>query len=142
MPLITYMRQCLKAWRVIQQNGGIGGSCWKILRGVDLRAGTLVGIDKYGNKYFKNDNYFVARNRWVEYSPTRYWDFDGSQIPPEWHRWIHQMTDDPPTEVPPVQRKFIWPHHKENLSGTPQRYVPSTTTRPKIESWQPPVPAK
>lgn len=33
-----------------------------------LRPGTLVGTDKYGNKYYENPKYFYGRNRWVEYA--------------------------------------------------------------------------
>lgn len=35
----------------------------------NLRPGTLVGTDKYGNKYYENPHYFYGRNRWVEYAP-------------------------------------------------------------------------
>lgn len=48
------------------------------------------------------------------------------------------MTDDPPTTHPPVARKFIWETHKFNVSGTPEQYVPYSTTRKKIHEWIPP----
>lgn len=35
----------------------------------NLRPGTLVGIDRYGNKYYENPHYFYSRNRWIEYAP-------------------------------------------------------------------------
>lgn len=35
----------------------------------EVKIGTLVGTDKYGNKYYENNRYFYGRNRWVEYSP-------------------------------------------------------------------------
>uniref|UniRef100_A0A8C0UPA0 NADH dehydrogenase [ubiquinone] 1 alpha subcomplex subunit 12 n=1 Tax=Cyanistes caeruleus TaxID=156563 RepID=A0A8C0UPA0_CYACU len=54
------------------------------------------------------------------------------------HRWLHAMTDDPPTTHPPVPRKFIWENHKFNVSGTPEQYVPYSTTRKKIHEWIPP----
>ncbi|PIK40893.1 putative NADH dehydrogenase [Apostichopus japonicus] len=125
-------------FETIRVNGGIRGCCWKLLRGEDLRIGTLIGEDRYGNRYYQNNNYFVARHRWVEYRKDRYWDFDASLVPPEWHRWLHLMTDEPPTTAPLIDRKFIWKEHEENLSGTKRQYVPSTTTRPKIEEWIPP----
>ena len=31
------------------------------------RVGTLVGEDKFGNKYFEDNSYFMPRNRWVVY---------------------------------------------------------------------------
>lgn len=51
--------------------------------------GTLVGTDKYGNKYFENNYYFYGRNRWVEYAPHVHMNYDGSQIPAEWFGWMH-----------------------------------------------------
>ena len=35
----------------------------------ELKLGTLVGTDKYGNKYYQNKRFFYGRNRWVEYAP-------------------------------------------------------------------------
>lgn len=58
-------------------------------RNDDLKTGKLIGIDKYGNRYFENPYYFYGRNRWVEYSPHVNMDYDGSQIPAEWYGWMH-----------------------------------------------------
>lgn len=55
----------------------------------DIKAGKLVGEDKYGNKYFENPYYFYGRNRWVEYAPHVNMDYDGSQICAEWYGWMH-----------------------------------------------------
>lgn len=112
-------------------------SAWKLFRMDDLRMGTLVGTDKFGNQYFENNRFFYGRNRWVEYGDQYHFDYDGSQVPPEWHRWLHYTTDDPPTKVPPVARKWIM-EHTENMSGTSQAYMPYSTTRPKIQPWVPP----
>lgn len=60
-----------------------------IYRYDDIKPGTLVGEDKYGNKYFENGYYFYGRNRWVEYAPHINLDYDGSQIPAEWFGWMH-----------------------------------------------------
>eukprot|EP00069_Balaena_mysticetus_P009549 bmy_20226T0 len=35
------------------------------------------------------------------------------------------------------KHKFIWTNHKFNVSGTPQQYVPYSTTRKKIQEWVP-----
>lgn len=79
------------------------------------RAGTLVGEDKFGNKYFEDNSYFMPRNRWVVY-PEKVWlDYDASQVPPEWHRWLHHIADKPPTIEPPVDHKWIL-QHTENTS--------------------------
>jgi NADH:ubiquinone oxidoreductase subunit len=57
----------------------------------------------------------MPRNRWVQF-PEKVWlDYDASQVPPEWHRWLHHMTDEPPTVKPPVDHKWIL-EHKENSS--------------------------
>jgi len=58
-------------------------------RNDDLKIGTLVGIDKYGNKYFENPYYFYGRNRWIEFAPHVNMDYDGSMIPAEWYGWMH-----------------------------------------------------
>lgn len=98
--------------------------------------GTLMGVDKYGNKYFENNEYMHGKNRWVVYSDRAYLDYDGSQIPAEWHGWMHYITDIPPTKADyPKHRWMI--DHEENLTGTPAQYVPYSTTRPKIASWKP-----
>jgi len=99
------------------------------------RIGSVVGTDKFGNKYIENNSYFLGRNRMVEYSSDYY---DGSQIPPEWHRWIHYMTEHPPTS----EKGKIWePKWKaefdENRSGSAKQYVPASTTKQKIHEWDP-----
>lgn len=63
-------------------------------------------------------------------------DYDGSQIPAEWHRWMHYMTDNPPTVEKLVQYKWL-DGHRENMTGTRQAYMPYDTVPPKIESWKP-----
>ncbi|PVD24360.1 hypothetical protein C0Q70_14841 [Pomacea canaliculata] len=103
----------------------------------ELKTGTLVGEDDYGNKYYQNPMYFMGRSRWVEYSPAVGMDYDGSQVPPEWHRWLSYMSDEPPTVAKLV--KYPWMQkHTENLSGTPQAYVPYSTVPAKIQAWTPP----
>ena len=56
-----------------------------------------------------NNEYPVSRNRFVVYAEKTFeqrYDFDASDVPAEWHRWLHYMTDDPPTDdgVPPIER--------------------------------------
>jgi len=105
----------------------------------ELKIGTLVGTDKYGNKYFENNEYFYGRNRWIDYNVKHGVDYDGSMVPPEWYGWLHYKTDQPPTVKPPVQYKWIV-DHTENKSGTSAQYVPYTTTRQKVQQWVPPKP--
>lgn len=88
----------------------------------DLKIGTLVGADKYGNKYYENPYYFYGRNRWVEYAHHQNMDYDGSQIPAEWFGWMHYKTDLPPIrDGKRVQHKWM-ANHSENLSGTKGKF--------------------
>lgn len=103
-----------------------------------MKYGNLVGIDKYGNKYFENKSYFIARSRWIDYAPKYGYDFDGSQVPADWHRWLHYMTDDPPSKVKPCPDREWMIDHEQNWSGTTNQYVPYSTVKPKIKSWVPP----
>ena len=51
----------------------------------DTKAGTLIGIDRYGNKYFENlAEELPLRTRWVDFREKEY---DPSQIEPGWHAW-------------------------------------------------------
>jgi NADH:ubiquinone oxidoreductase subunit len=46
------------------------------------------------------------------------------------HAWLHSANDDPPTQSE-YQRSAAYEGHTENLSGTPARYIPYSTVRPK-----------
>ncbi|XP_039263251.1 NADH dehydrogenase [ubiquinone] 1 alpha subcomplex subunit 12-like [Styela clava] len=126
-----------------QDNGyfpRIRGFFVTVARTNELRRGDLIGTDDLGNKYYENNRYFVGRNRWVDYAQDTFaqkWEFNASQVPSEWHRWLHYMTDDPPTKVPPTPRPFMM-KHEATKTGTDDCYVPYSTTRPKIQSWKPP----
>lgn len=52
------------------------------------------------------------------------------------HRWVHHITDEPPSTHPPVKRDWFLPY-EENMSGTNKQYIPYSTTRTKIQAWQP-----
>ena len=121
---------------VLQHVGGYQNAFRRLLRECNVRTGQLIGEDKYGNKYYENKTYFMGRSRFVEYPYKGRLDFDGSQIPAEWHRWMHYMTDDPPSTHPPTPRKFFIDHAK-NPSGSKDAYIPYSTTTPKIEFWKP-----
>jgi NADH:ubiquinone oxidoreductase subunit len=103
----------------------------------EIKAGTLVGTDKYGNKYYENPAQFYGRNRWVEYAEYKNLEYDGSQIPAEWlvnkfhlldfgnnvlnifrFGWMHYKTDLPPHRDG-NRKQYKWmADHSENLSGT------------------------
>ncbi len=56
--------------RMVRSHGGVLASLRHIYVTDDLKEGTLVGEDKFGNKYFQNDKYFYGRNRWVSRRET------------------------------------------------------------------------
>ena len=101
------------------------------------RAGDLVGTDQFGNKYYEDNSYQIPRNRYVIY-PDRVWlNYDASQVPPEWHRWLHHICDNPPS-IEPLSKPKWQLEHRENLSiDFTKKYVPYSTTRTKIDGWLP-----
>ena len=121
---------------MVSQLGGFKNVIYRLLREATVRVGALVGTDKYGNKYYENNSYFMGRNRFVEYPYKGRMEFDGTQIPPEWHAWMHYMTDEKPTNQPATLQKFSI-DHIPNVSGTKDKYIPYSTTKPKIEAWKP-----
>ncbi|CAI5449474.1 unnamed protein product [Caenorhabditis angaria] len=137
----------LKAWlgidklqkfqQIVKEIGGVRAVLRKRYLMDVTRVGTLVGNDKYGNRYYENNEYFVPRNRWVEF-PDKVWlDYDASQVPPEWHSWLHHITDSPPTVQEPLTQKFSL-DHKENTSiYADKKYIPYSTTRTKVQAWTP-----
>ena len=126
-----------KLFRIIEESGGIKNAYLKLFRNDDLKIGTLIGTDKYGNKYYENPYYFYGRNRWVEFAEHVHLDYDASQIPADWYGWMHYKTDLTPNRDG-KRPKYKWmADHSENLSGTKEQYMPYSTTRPKIEAWNP-----
>ncbi|KAK6176393.1 hypothetical protein SNE40_014687 [Patella caerulea] len=122
---------------IIADNGGLINSIKTIYRTDELKSGRLVGEDGFGNKYYENKSYFMGRSRWVDYSLAVNLDYDASQVPPEWHRWLHYIADEPPTEAQLVKRKWMI-NHSENPTGTDKIYVPYSTVKPKVQAWSPP----
>ena len=62
----------------------------------DTKAGTLIGTDRYGNKYFENlEEELPLRTRWCDYKDR---EFDASQIDPGWHAWMSYIVDKPPNQ--------------------------------------------
>eukprot|EP01137_Pigoraptor_chileana_P016506 Opistho-2@73384 len=129
---MNYIRQNVNFVRQI----GLKRAFWLLMREGDLRAGTLVGEDSLGNKYFEDNTRPLGRNRWVEYKSWN--DYEASQITAEWHRWMHNISDFPPANDPRMnyRPKFL-ATYKPNLSGTKDEYVPYSTTPSKIQEWIP-----
>lgn len=64
-------------------------------------------------------------------------EYDGSQVPAEWFGWLHYKTDLPPHDDPSRPQYKWMADHTENLTGTPGQFMPYSTTRPKIQAWNP-----
>ncbi|KAK5669618.1 hypothetical protein BDV3_003714 [Batrachochytrium dendrobatidis] len=99
------------------------------------KTGTLVGTDKFGNKYYENPEDMQGRNRWVFYKRP---DFDATQAPPEWHQWLHRISDDIPTEKT-LPKPFYAQESRENMTGTRGAFKTYNTTVSKITAWEPKV---
>ncbi|KAI9772935.1 MAG: NADH dehydrogenase 1 alpha subcomplex subunit 12 ndufa12/DAP13 [Geoglossum simile] len=104
----------------------------------DTKAGTLIGTDRWGNKYFENlAEELPLRTRWVDYKDK---EFDASHIEPGWHAWISYLVDKPPKDDPILQtgvRAWEQKSHRANPTLSRSAYKPYSTTKPKINTWEP-----
>ncbi|KFY18484.1 hypothetical protein V493_08589 [Pseudogymnoascus sp. VKM F-4281 (FW-2241)] len=109
----------------------------------DTKAGTLIGIDNFGNKYFENmEEELPLRTRWVDY---KQYETDASQIEPGWHAWISYAVDKPPTQdkiLQTMQRPWELREHRMNPTQTRGAYKPYNTVIPKVSAWEPKVVAR
>ncbi|KAN0012281.1 hypothetical protein ACTFIU_007579 [Dictyostelium citrinum] len=62
-----------------------------------------------------------GRHRWVEYAD--YKSNDPTTIPPEYHSWIHHVSDKLPSEMLPFSPTYKRPHIA-NPTGTDGAYTP------------------
>ena len=86
-----------------------------------LFSGKFAGSDEFGNKYYSSNK----GKRWVIYKNR----VESSKIPPEWHLWIHFLTQKKPSDN---IRKFEWQKkYEENLTGTSKAYNPEGSLRSK-----------
>ncbi|HCK33144.1 MAG TPA: NADH:ubiquinone oxidoreductase subunit NDUFA12 [Rhodospirillaceae bacterium] len=86
--------------------------------------GKLVGEDGMGNRYFEGKarpGYYKPR-RWVK--PKDKKSYDSSQVPPEWHGWLHHQTNIVPNAEDPSFRKEWQKPHISNKTGTIAAYRP------------------
>jgi NADH:ubiquinone oxidoreductase subunit len=93
-----------------------------------LFRGELVGIDVFGNRYYREKGGRPLRRgggrasrekRWVIYNGEP----EASKVPPEWHAWLHHTIDEVPR--PEARRRYPWEReHQPNMTGTPFAYRP------------------
>ncbi len=108
------------------------------------KKGRLVGTDSQGNRYFEaKDGARVGGypRRWVLYNGLA----EASRVPAEWHGWLHNTVDVPPTAEEYTAKPWQQPH-RPNMTGTTLAYRPKGSIvrggqRPKAtgdyEAWRP-----
>lgn len=85
------------------------------------RRGVFVGKDQQGNRYYEERRPSLEgrKRRYVIYAGIA----EASQVPPDWHGWMHHTFDDRPTDAPLKRQKWEKPH-EPNLTGTVRAYRP------------------
>lgn len=123
-----------------------GGNTWSNRIYTRLR-GRHVGSDAAGNQYYvqsKGIGPLGVPRRWVIYKNSA----EATNIPPEWHGWMHHTVDEPPAAYTP--KPWEKPH-LANQTGTPNAYRPpgsilASGNRPKATGdytpWSPDSSAK
>ena len=93
--------------------------------------GKFVGVDSFGNKYYKSKN----DTRWVVYRDN----IEASKITSEWFLWIHHTVNEIPNKN---ITKHLWQkEHLENQTGTSNAYKPNQISKlnnlkKKYETWK------
>ncbi|MFN3826234.1 MAG: NADH:ubiquinone oxidoreductase subunit NDUFA12 [Micavibrio sp.] len=103
-----------------------------------------VGEDQAGNRYYEaaaRKGYKRPR-RYVRYKKS----IEATNVPPEWHGWLHFQTNTIPTGQAQTFRREWQKPHVPNMTGTTQAYRPpghvlAGGKRPKAtgdyEAWTP-----
>jgi NADH:ubiquinone oxidoreductase subunit len=105
--------------------------------------GVKIGQDDFGNRYYhsRTTPKGVREKRWVVYAGEP----EASKVPAEWHIWLHHTADAPIADNSPLRKSWQKPH-QQNLTGTPEAYLPPGHTleggkRAKAtgdyQAWQP-----
>ncbi|MCB1721276.1 MAG: NADH:ubiquinone oxidoreductase subunit NDUFA12 [Rhodospirillales bacterium] len=84
--------------------------------------GEKVGSDQLGNIYYRAKPRlgYKRERRWVMYNGVP----EASNVPPEWHGWLHYQTDEIPEEDAESFRRPWQKPHQPNMTGTNQAYRP------------------
>ena len=85
--------------------------------------GDYVGVDYLGNKYYRGKarKHYNHERRWVAYASG---SVEASEVPPEFHGWLHHQTDIFPN-ANSGYRKAWQKDHTPNLTGTTLAYKPT-----------------
>ncbi|MGB4057589.1 MAG: NADH:ubiquinone oxidoreductase subunit NDUFA12 [Alphaproteobacteria bacterium] len=109
-----------------------------------IARGEKVGEDMSGNSYYRGKPRPGTKRerRWVMYKGIP----EATNIPPEWHGWMHHQTNTIPANESGFRREWQKPH-KPNMTGTTAAYRPpghilAGGQRDKAtgdyEAWRPP----
>jgi len=81
--------------------------------------GRRIGSDPSGNVYFESRGDYLnygRKRRWVVFAGVP----EASNVPPEWHGWLHHTLD-----APIGAKRLAWMKpHQPNLTGTALAYRP------------------
>tara|TARA_B100001094_G_C18154305_1_gene785508 strand:+ start:552 stop:908 length:357 start_codon:yes stop_codon:yes gene_type:complete len=102
--------------------------------------GYKVGEDYLGNTYYKSSKKRSGNReeRWVIYAGEK----DASNVPAEWHSWLHHTTDEPIAVATASWKK----RHHSNPTGTDRAYLPpghderGRVRKPATGDYQPWIP--
>lgn len=85
--------------------------------------GEYVGDDQFGNKYYraKPRKGYNHDRRWVHYKSG---NVEASEVPPEFHGWLHHQTNQFPLAQNGFRQAWQKPH-QQNLTGTTLAYKPT-----------------
>ena len=83
--------------------------------------GQFVDTDSFGNRYYQERRARAGarRRRWVIYNGAA----EATNVPPEWHAWLHYTTAEPPLDGGVPHKDWQKPH-LPNLTGTDEAYRP------------------
>lgn len=144
------MQLMKEAFTTVRQNGVIGalkianreGYLISLLDGnlfhTKMRrpGARLVGEDQSGNKYWeKYKNVQAGRERWVEYKDS--YNYNASSVPPEWHGWLHYISDYTPDQLEALKPSYLKPH-RPNMTGsgnTNIRHAKGHALNPDQRKW-------
>lgn len=120
----TFSSKVGKMLQFYKQQGGLKNFLKTMIMTKEFYGGELKGVDDNGNKYYENLDRTPGRTRFVIYAnPSSY---DPSQVPPEWHAWLHFMGDKTPIEDPPSNYIYRLKHipMKPSDNGVNANYLP------------------
>jgi len=144
MSLITHVRKVVEAsgkksllglifsfdGLKIFADGNIGYN--KVIKGPT--AGTLVGTDSFGNRYYENNDLAYGRKRWVLFADT--FNYNSTSVSPQWHGWLGGVNDFPPTKHA-YDKPIYAVEPYVTRTGTPDAYLPKGSwVNPQKRNWK------